>query len=71
MFNGRLAGVSDYEMLLTAQHSTAQHSTAQHSTASAKAAFCFDVILRPKTHIRLFVLRAGYHRFKTCIGKTT
>ena len=38
----------------TAQHSTAQHSTAQHSTASAKAAFCFDVILRPKTHIRLF-----------------
>ena len=38
----------------TAQHSTAQHSTAQHSTASAKAAFCFDVILCPKTHIRLF-----------------
>ena len=66
MFNRRLTGVSDYEMLLTAQH-----STAQHSTASAKAAFCFDVILRPKTHIRLFVLRAGYHRFKTCIGKTT
>ena len=31
MFNGRLTGVSDYEMLLTAQHSTAQHSTAQHS----------------------------------------
>lgn len=61
MFNRRLTGVSDYEMLLTAQH----------STASAKAAFCFDVILRPKTHIRLFVLRAGYHRFKTCIGKTT
>ena len=38
----------------TAQHSTAQHSTAQHSTASAKAAFCFDVILCPKTNIRLF-----------------
>ena len=33
MFNRRLTGVSDYEMLLTAQHSTAQHSTAQHSTA--------------------------------------
>ena len=31
MFNGRLTGVSDYEMLFTAQHSTAQHSTAQHS----------------------------------------
>ena len=26
MFNGRVTGVSDYEMLLTAQHSTAQHS---------------------------------------------
>lgn len=26
MFNGRLTGVSDYEMLFTAQHSTAQHS---------------------------------------------
>ena len=31
MFNGRLTGVSDHEMVLTAQHSTAQHSTAQHS----------------------------------------
>ena len=26
MFNGRVTGVSDYEMLLTAQHSIAQHS---------------------------------------------
>lgn len=26
MFNGRVTGVSDYEMLLTTQHNTAQHS---------------------------------------------